>query len=212
MEREFRGGCPHRIKRLARDERGYPVPFFAMEVHGKPDFRIADTDKWFRCVKESLCWVCGDKLGAYKTFPIGPMCAINRTTAEPPSHLDCARFSAQNCPFLSQPRMRRNEKDKPEGASMPGIGILRNPGVTLLWSTREYALFFVDGKPLIKVGNPTSVEWWAEGRKATRAEVIASIDSGLPLLEKYVLDDPEGLEDLRRRRVTVEALLPPEAA
>ena len=62
----------------------------------------------------SKCWLCGQTLGKHMTFPIGPMCAITRTTAEPPSHLACAEYAVKACPFLSQPRMRRNERDLPE--------------------------------------------------------------------------------------------------
>jgi hypothetical protein len=35
------------------------------------------------------------------SFVVGPMCGINRNSAEPPSHKECAQWSARNCPFLS---------------------------------------------------------------------------------------------------------------
>jgi hypothetical protein len=41
---------------------------------------------------------------------------------------------------------------------------------------------FIDGQPDHRVGQPVRTLWYAEGRGATRAEVVASIDSGLPLL------------------------------
>ena len=44
------------------------------------------------------------------------------------------------------------------------------------------------GRPLITVGDPLPpVRWFAEGRAATREEVLASIASGLPTLEEQCL-------------------------
>ena len=111
------------------------------------------------------------------------MCAVNRTSAEPPSHYDCAFYAAQACPFLTQPRMRRNEKDIPEDTREPaGIMLKRNPGVTLVWVTRHYKPFKAEGGVLFRLGDPGRVEFYAEGRKATRSEIMASIDSGMPIL------------------------------
>lgn len=148
-----------------------------------------DQHKYMLAITENRCWVCGDKMGITKAFVAGPMCGINRTSSEPPSHIECARWSAKNCPFLSNPRMVRREDENFNKASHlkngAGHAILRNPGVAMLWITREYEIFD-DGKgrPLIQMGKPESVEWYAEGRIATREEVQESIDSGLPNLER----------------------------
>jgi hypothetical protein len=182
------GRMPARIRALPRcPTRRVPVPWFVAWVGGVPEFRAADRAKWVRAVRDKLCWVCGEPLGRYMTFVIGPMCGLNRTSAEPPSHLDCARWSARNCPFLSRPLMDRREGGMPGGAGTladgPGHAIARNPGVTLLWTTRDYRLF-PDGKGqyLIRIGDATGVEWWAEGRSASREEVGRSVETGLPAL------------------------------
>ena len=79
----------------------------------------------------------------------------------------------------------------PAAATGPaGIGLKRNPGVTCLWTTRTYTIFRAgtDGGArdgiLFNLGEPDTVEWFAEGREATRAEVEESVMSGLPLLEE----------------------------
>lgn len=181
---------PMRLRKLPIDARGYPVPWFVAWVDGPdgpgtlPEFRAMDAAKFRRAVKERLCWVCGEPLGRWLAFPIGPMCAITRTISEPPSHLECAEWSVRNCPFLSQPKMVRRETDLPADAKeAAGHGIKRNPGVMCLWVTRGYELFS-DGKggTLITIGAPDRVMWWCEGRAATRAEVEASVTSGLPIL------------------------------
>jgi hypothetical protein len=174
---------PLRLRQLPVDARGYPVPWFVAWHDGQPEFRAMDARKWRDAVQLKLCWVCGQPLGRWLAFPIGPMCAVNRVTAEPPSHRECAEWSIRNCPFLSQPRMVRRESGLSEVEEPGGQMIRRNPGVTCLWITRGYEVFNDGtGKPLITVGAPEIVTWWTEGRAATRAEVEASIESGLPIL------------------------------
>ena len=175
---------PSRIKTLPVGPNGFPVPYFVAWADGKPEFRAADARKFNLSVTERRCWVCGDVLGKHKTFVIGPMCGVNRVSSEPPSHTDCARFSAKYCPFLARPQADRREGNFPGLAECPaGHMITRNPGVTLLWTTEGYTLF-KDGRGgvLIHIGDPTAVEWWREGRAATRAEVEESIRTGLPEL------------------------------
>ena len=176
--------------------RGYPVPWFVDWVDGEPEFRLMDGRKWNRAVKEKLCWVCGQRLGAYLCFVLGPMCGITRTTAEPPSHRECALWSAKNCPFLSRPRMERRDATALEEAgakSLGGCAIRRNPGVSLLWITRTYKIWRpAPGELLIRVDDPLEVEWWFEGREATCAEIEHSIETGLPaLLEIAAKQDAE---------------------
>lgn len=181
---------PIRMSRLPISDRGYPVPWFVAWVDGVPDFRVIGPGKIEIAVMKHKCWLCGDMLGTYKCFVIGPMCVINRTTAEPPSHLECAQYAAVACPFLSKPNMRRNDKDMPEDAKSPaGVMIKRNPGATALWITKSFKTAR-DGKGILfRLGDPTNVIWYAEGRTATRVEVDESIRTGLPLLEKIANEE-----------------------
>lgn len=205
---------PPRIKRLPISPSGFPVPWFVAWQDGVPDFRVIGPGKIAAAHNKKLCWVCGEPRGVHLCFPIGPMCSINRTIAEPPSHYDCARFSAMACPFLSKPRMRRNEKDLPTDHKLPaGEMIKRNPGVTCLWITRSYKPFRVGNGVLFRIGEPERVEWWAEGRPATRDEVLASIDSGYPLLmEIAAKEGPDAIKALGEYRDRAMPLLPAESA
>lgn len=172
-----------RLRRLPI-ERGYPVPWFVAKIDGHYDFRVADPSKLAKAVNEKLCYICGGKLGRHLAFPIGPMCAINRTSAEPPSHRECAEWSIKACPFLTQHQAKRRESNLPRGVRDPaGVMLRRQPGVVLLWMTKSYSLFR-DGRGgfLFNIGEPTETLWFREGRTATHGEIMASIDSGYPLL------------------------------
>jgi len=202
---------PARFLKLPVDERGYPVPKFVEWIKGKPDFRCVDGRWLYRCVNANLCWLCGEKLGRYMAFVLGPMCAINRINSEPPSHIECARFAAKACPFLTQPKRRRNGQDLPaEGVPAAGIPLDRNPGMALVWVTQRYTVKRVNtGGVLFSLGEPTKLEWYCRGQPATRDEIMASIDSGLPLLRAEAdKDGPEAIAELDQMITRGLALVP----
>ncbi|MEY9184740.1 hypothetical protein ABIG06_006288 [Bradyrhizobium sp. USDA 326] len=192
---------PDKMRRLPIDDRGFPIPKFVPYVNGKPEFRGMDGEHLRTCVRLKRCWLCGAPLGVNMTFVIGPMCMVNRNSAEPPCHR--ATYAAQACPFLSQPRMRRNEKDLPEDTTVAGIAIKRNPGVTLLWTTKSYRVINTKTGPLFTIGEPVEVQFFCESRKATRDEIMLSIETGLPILREMARKDgPEAqaeLEDMIKR-------------
>jgi hypothetical protein len=208
---------PRHMRTLPVDRRGYPIPWFVDWVDGVPEFRAMDGRKWRFAIRTGACWVCGGPLGRHRTFVIGPMCAVNRVTSEPPSHHDCAEWSARNCPFLARPHMVRREDEEFTTerlvAEAPGVAIPRNPGVALLWCTHggAYSTMFAGGAtPLIKLNeDPERVLWFAEGRPATRAQVEASIDSGMVLLrEAAKVDGPLALEALEQYHARALPLYP----
>lgn len=200
---------PNRVRNLPRNRAGYPVPWFVATVDGEPDFRVIAPGRIERAFAGRLCWICGQKIrGDTFTFVIGPMCAVNRVSAEPPSHRDCAIYSARACPFLANPKKRRREGNKPEEAVNPaGEMITRNPGVALVWTTKRPAVRSDGhGGMLFDVGDPCEALWFAEGREATRAEVLESIDSGLPILREMAEHDGDAalayLSRLHERALT----------
>jgi hypothetical protein len=199
---------PAQMRRLPVD-RGFPVPWFVPWFDeegnqtpagtGKPDFRVGTQDAMDTAILGRLCWICGLPLAVNLSFVIGPMCAVNRVSSEPPSHFECADFAARACPFLSNPSAHRRERNMPEESIKPaGFMIERNPGVTLVWTTREYRLIRVDTGVLFDVGRPAFLRWYRESRRATRAEIMESIDSGVPiLLAQAEKDGPEAVLQLK---------------
>jgi hypothetical protein len=202
---------PERMRGLKISDEGFPVPWFVGYVDGKPDFRTMDGEKMAIAVRLKRCWMCGQPLGKFMTFAIGSMCIVNRNIAEPPSHLACVEYAVRACPFLTQPRMRRNEKDLPEGGTVAGIGLKRNPGVTALWTTLTYRAWRPSrhAGPLFDLGDPEHIEFYAEGRKATREEILASMESGLPLLmEPAEQEGPEAVAELQAMYAKALQLVP----
>jgi hypothetical protein len=208
-----------RIQRLPVDERGYPVPWFVQWVDedgrgtdfgvGKPEFRIADSRKRPLAINQKLCWVCGEPLGRWLVFVIGPMCAVNRVSAEPPCHRGCAEFSARTCPFLARPHATRRENDLPaDMVPADGCPILRNPGVTLLWVCRGYYVFKAGDGHLIKLGDPEEVVAYSRGRIATKDEITESIRTGFPtLLSAAYLEGPRSVAQLKNQLAGAAQLL-----
>jgi len=191
---------PLRIRKLPVF-RGYPVPFFVDYLeNGEPEFRAMDPSKYRRCHREGLCWVCGEPLGKYLAFVIGPMCAVNRITSELPNHRECAEWSVKACPFLSMPKARYRDAGRPDGFKEPtGVCLDRNPGVALIWITRSYSLFPAqhgNAGYLVNLGYPEEILAFCEGRKATHEEIMHSIDTGIPLLRDASINAGEPAESL----------------
>jgi hypothetical protein len=212
---------PDNMRELPVSKNGFPVPYFAgKNAEGEWDFRVVHPETTVRCMKQRLCWICGQPLGSRMAFVAGPMCVVTKTSAEPPSHMSCAEYAAIACPFLASPRAKRNEKDLPEGHRPPaGHAIMRNPGVTAVLVTRSWEAFGDgDGGVLIRMGPPETVHWYAQRREATLSEVMDSIESGLaPLIEQCMKEDTPALQreaqsELAQHLTDALAWLPPPVA
>ena len=211
---------PKFMRDLPIDKRGYPVPAFVDWIGGEPEFRAMNPRFMVKAIKQRLCWTCGQPLYSEEVFVIGPMCAVNRVSSEPPSHRECALYAALNCPFLSKPQMVRRKDGLPAdfGKEAAGVMIERNPGVTLLYYTRRHRLISSPEMPeagahagiLFQLGRPFKTEWYARGRPATRAEVLESIESGMKLLQATAEahDGPEGVELLQHQYDEAMRLVP----
>jgi hypothetical protein len=191
---------PDRLKNRPISSKGYPVPWFVTlkDTAGEWEFRVIDPARVMKAQRMNLCSICGQQLGVYKTFAIGPMCTVNRISSEAPVHLECGRYAVRACPFMINPRMRRNTAGMSDmtDSTTPGEMIERNPGVTCLWTTKEYTVIQPDQNKgiLFRIGNPTAIEWWSEGRGAMYTEVINSVESGLPFLRTAAKKEGEAAE------------------
>ncbi|WP_328434516.1 hypothetical protein [Streptomyces sp. NBC_00425] len=183
---------PARMARRPRDRHGRLVPWFVGYVDGQPDHRLVRPGGIRDAVRFNLCFLCGDTLGAFQTFTVGPMCSINRVTAEPPGHRDCAEYAVKACPFLTHPHMRRRP-DLPEDTVDPdGDMDPRNPGACITWTVRSWSK--KPGMQLFDLGEPTSVGWWKEGRPATYTEALDALVAGHDALAEKANEDERPLQ------------------
>ena len=206
---------PRHMQCLDVSDKGYPIPWFVQRnADGSYDFRIMDGSKLLMAYHYNRCWVCGGTLGAYKTFVVGPMCVVNRASAEPPSHYECAKFSAIACPFLTLPKSVRREANLPENTvDLPGVMIPRNPGVTCLWTVKTYGVMRTPQGPLFKLPDAETVEWYAEKQHATREQIMASMDSGMEILRDMAKKDgPKEEKNVEDAYIKALTYVPPSAA
>lgn len=192
---------PARMRTRPLDPRGYPIPWFVTlkDANGHPEFRVLEPGRIQEALRGERCWLCGERLGRFKSFLIGPMCAITRTISEPPQHRECSELAAKACPFMVLPTAKRREANLPADGKFSETGLKRNPGASCVWTTTSFTPFRYEKETLFQLGDPSSVSWWAEGRPATMAEVDHSIRTGLPHLYADADKEDHRTTELQRR-------------
>lgn len=201
---------PSRFATAPIDHRGYPVPWFVTlkDEDGRYEFRVIEPERYLEAARRKVCWICGHKLGSNLAFAVGPMCGINRISGEPPQHLECAEFAVRVCPFMLLPRAQRRDANLPTVQQREVIHVDRNPGVTLVWSTRSARVVQApNGQLLWRMGEPTAISFWREGRTATRAEIDESIESGCPILRNMAIAE-NALPEYESMKAAFVAMLP----
>lgn len=201
---------PQRMRALPLSDKGYPVPYFVAHVDGAYNFLVADARKQVICLQQNRCWICGQTLGVFKVFVVGPMAALNRISSEPPSHLECAEYAVAACPFLLYPKAKRRELEgSVQSVAPPGVLMEHNPGVMLLWTTKKHEPLFGSRQPgLIQLGDPTTATWYSAGHKASRQQAEAALAFAKGELAKHCDDDPRQLAMLDERVERLRKLLP----
>lgn len=205
----IRAVLPVRMLGRPVDHRGYPVPWFVTEkdAQGRWEFRVLHPLRYREALMKKVCWICGQPLTKRLAFAVGPMCGINRISAEPPQHLECALFAVKACPFMLLPKSQRRESGLPQDAKEHSASILRNPGVILIWLTKRYEVVPSEGHTLVQMGRPEAITFWYEGRTATRAEIDESLRTGCPTVQ--AMAELEGaLPEYRKAVERFERLLP----
>jgi len=99
---------PARMADRPRDKRGFPVPWNVLvdPKDGTPFFTVNDDRRHLQALRQSLCPLCGGKLGRWKWFVGGPLSAFapQGWFLDLPGHRECMEFALQTCPYLSMPR------------------------------------------------------------------------------------------------------------
>ncbi|MGA0601436.1 hypothetical protein ACO2Q3_12100 [Caulobacter sp. KR2-114] len=178
---------PARVARLPVDHRGFPVPWFVAWRDGAPQFPVIDAGKLALAWTAERCWVCGEALGAWRGWIVGPLSALEGATPEPPSHCDCAGFAVTACPHLASAdaRFAENADAAPGHVAQANVSRLRTDA-TGIWVTRGRGATAMraGGGVLFRLEPPQRLEWWARRRPATGQDVRAALDAALPVLRR----------------------------
>lgn len=164
---------PERVKRLPRHG-GFPIPYFALVKDGVPDFRVFDPEHYRLAIAKSLCGICGVHLGR-KIFFIGGMSVImSREFKDLPMHIDCAIFSLNICPFLSDEERDFSDRDYPAGYIVQDkYTRVVHPKISLLYMTDGYSIKLteVDGQVVsvrIVANKPKEIKFYQAGEVITK--------------------------------------------
>jgi hypothetical protein len=134
---------------------GYPVPFVAKWIDGKPDFRVVDPEKIERCVNEKLCAICGVRLGEFCWFIGGELCKANGLFVDPAMHEHCTEFSTRACAFLSGKKPEYSNRPVDETVvRVEHMAVATRPKQMYLFKSRTKKFRFVqlDGSVFIQSG------------------------------------------------------------
>lgn len=155
---------PAKIEALAKDERGYPIFFTVLlDSYGKPNFRAQDTDKVAHALRESLCGICGHKLGRYVAFVGGPKSIKSRYFTDGAMHESCAIYALKVCPFIAAPKFAYRNIN-PADLHVNSLVSADRPDHFGLGITTKYKIVNLHGESVIKAGRFTRVQLWKEGQ------------------------------------------------
>lgn len=134
LEHRLAVPLPKRMRTLARDARGYPIPFIVViDRTGNPQFTINHGDRLHDCRTKLLCSICGKRLDDGMWFVGGSRCFVHDHGAfvDPPVHRECGVYALQVCPFLAAPGYLKRIDDAklPEGGLPEGMAMLCTEGM-----------------------------------------------------------------------------------
>ena len=158
---------PDRIAKLPT-YRGRPVPVTVMTFpDGTVDFRVTDTLAWARVIKGQLCGICGERLDPWVCFLGGPLSVKSHAFADAPMHEECARYSAQACPYLAGEKSyadfqqvvdkHAHHADITEFAEIPTTS---TGPLTQVWlvKTQHVVIHILDSGPVLVAQEPVEIE------------------------------------------------------
>jgi hypothetical protein len=133
-----------------------------VDSKGVPDFRVSDHAKWMRVVAERRCGICGEPFHYWLYFLGSARQIQHRSFWDPPTHEDCARYSAAVCPFLNgekAPAVPAHVRARHPGAmvvDVPNKG--HTPSALGLLQARRYTR--IEGAPLLlRAEGVAGCEW-----------------------------------------------------
>jgi hypothetical protein len=167
---------PRTMRTLARDPRGYPIPFIVLvDAGGNAQFTINDVRKVHMCITRRLCSICGKRLARHVWFAGGSRCFLHEAGAfiDGPVHYECGAYALTVCPFLAASRYgRRIDTAKLKPSNIPSDMTLvevefaepRLPELFGFGETGAYEFMRSEARTgVFHVHDWSYVEWWKAG-------------------------------------------------
>lgn len=139
-------------------KRKLPIPFMNQREDGTWNFLAIHFPTLLRCIRESLCGVCGKPLGYASAFVGGPLSAQSRVYSDPAFHPECAKAAMRLCPHILIGRMKRASEERiGEDATHHHLATLDKPAewVIGIAPTRETEVRFAKDGAYIMPGKFT---------------------------------------------------------
>jgi hypothetical protein len=179
------------MRALARDRRGYPVPFNVLrDSDGLPHFTVNDSIRQARCLKEKRCAICGARLGKPMWFVGGPRSAFHKYGAYLDSalHHECMTYALRVCPWLAAPKyLGRIDDATVDYTKLPEHAVIldytqiaERPVVFVAVGATGQTIMERDGlePPVVKPSRPyVAVEYWQHGEQLPeeRGQMLAGL-------------------------------------
>jgi hypothetical protein len=164
---------PKRMRGLARDERGRPIPATVWyDGEGQPQFTINDSTVVARLLREDRCGICGMQLLRVRWFVGGPLSAFHPQGAyfDLPMHRNCMHYALRVCPYLAAPNYaKRIDIRKVRGPSQVFIDpsmIAERPAIFVAVGTDGQRVSIKPNLSRLFPKRPyVGVEYWQHGRQ-----------------------------------------------
>jgi len=184
---------PKRMRALAKDHRGYPVPFIVLrDLDGKPHFVANDGERIRRALRENRCAICGSRLERLRWWVGGPLSAFHPDGAyiDTALHHACMTYALQVCPYLAAPGYlgriddRLIDKDRLPADKGMLIDHTQIPGRPVLFVAVAAIRATVSWDPVPPVTKPKrpylAVEYWRHGKQLSGEVGRALIHTAYP--------------------------------
>ena len=181
---------PKRMRALAKDRRGYPIPFNVLRDNdGRPHFTVNDSNRQRRSLLERRCAICGNRLANPMWFVGGPLSAFHEEGAymDTALHHDCMTYALQVCPYLAAPAyLGRIDDATVDYSKLPGHVILEDytqipDRPALFVAVASHSCAVIEREQIVAVVKPhrpyVAIEYWQRGARLPdeRGQMLSAV-------------------------------------
>ena len=203
---------PKRVQKLP-EHQGLKIPYsVAIDEGGKPNYNLTDAEKYITCIRENKCFICGQTLGKHKAFMLPPLAVLRLQHNIPPSHRDCAIWSAETLPStLNNKPMLLSANDQKQPEQKTGlimIAVTTKAIYTATNNSPEWSFTNKESEILIN-----EAHWYLDGKQVNYDEVQSHLNKALGVITAEINQSDsevkkEAIETLHSRYRLLEGFMP----